>query len=146
MAEAVGILEVFGLATAFVAADAGCKAANVRLEVFDKNKPANADSLPVPLLVCIKFRGSVEDVTAAVEAGMAEASRRTGVVQHYVIPNPTEDTVKMLKISYLKKILEDHQGSKIVTVQYPHSYESKCIPISSLLINQKISGVPSSTR
>ena len=28
MAEAVGILEVFGLATAFVAADAGCKAAN----------------------------------------------------------------------------------------------------------------------
>ena len=66
MAEAVGILEVFGLATAFVAADAGCKAANVRLEVFDKNKPANADSLPVPLLVCIKFRGSVEDVTAAV--------------------------------------------------------------------------------
>ena len=26
MAEAVGILEVFGLATAFVAADAGCKA------------------------------------------------------------------------------------------------------------------------
>ena len=51
MAEAVGILEVVGLATAFVAADAGCKAANVRLEVFDKNKPANADSLPVPLLV-----------------------------------------------------------------------------------------------
>ena len=45
MAEAVGILEVFGLATAFVAADAGCKAANVHLEVFDKNKPANADSL-----------------------------------------------------------------------------------------------------
>ena len=38
MAEAVGILEVFGLATAFVAGDAGCKAANVRLEVFDKNR------------------------------------------------------------------------------------------------------------
>lgn len=73
MADAVGILEVFGLATAFVAADAGCKAANVRLEVFDKNKPANADSLPVPLLVCIKFRGSVTDVTAAVEAGMEVA-------------------------------------------------------------------------
>ena len=61
MAEAVGILEVFGLVTAFVAGDAGCKAANVRMEVFDKNKPANADSLPVPLLVCIKFRGSVPE-------------------------------------------------------------------------------------
>ncbi len=44
MAEAVGILEVFGLTTAFVAGDAGCKAANVRMEVFDKNKPANADT------------------------------------------------------------------------------------------------------
>ena len=96
MADAVGILEVFGLATAFVAADAGCKAANVRLEVFDKNKPANADSLPVPLLVCIKFRGSVTDVTAAVEAGMEVADRMTGVVQHYVIPNPEEGTRKML--------------------------------------------------
>ena len=103
MADAVGILEVFGLATAFVAADAGCKAANVRLEVFDKNKPANADSLPVPLLICIKFRGSVTDVTAAVEAGMEVADRMTGVVQHYVIPNPEEGTRKMLKISALDK-------------------------------------------
>ena len=88
---------------AFVAGDAGCKAANVRLEVFDKNKPANADSLPVPLLVCIKFRGSVTDVTAAVEAGMEVANRMTGVVQHYVIPNPEEGTEKMLKISALDK-------------------------------------------
>ena len=44
MGEAVGIIEVFGLATAFAAADAGCKAANVTIENFDKNKPANADN------------------------------------------------------------------------------------------------------
>ena len=87
MAEAVGILEVFGLATAFVAADAGC----------------NADSLPVPLLVCIKYRGSVSDVTAAVEAGMKVAESMTGVVQHYIIPNPEPGTQKMLKISALDK-------------------------------------------
>ena len=49
MAEAVGFLEVFGLVAAFAAGDAGCKAANVRMEPFDRNKPANADSLPVPL-------------------------------------------------------------------------------------------------
>ena len=103
MAEAVGILEVFGLTTAFVAADAGCKAANVHLEVFDKNKPANADSLPVPLLVCIKYRGSVSDVTAAVEAGMKVAKSMTGVVQNYVIPNPDTGTEKMLKISALDR-------------------------------------------
>ena len=103
MAEAVGILEVFGLATAFVAADAGCKAANVHLEVFDKNKPANADSLPVPLLVCIKYRGSVSDVTAAVEAGMKVAESMTGVEQQNIIPNPDKGTQKMLKISDLDK-------------------------------------------
>ena len=103
MAEAVGILEVYGLATAFVAADAGCKAANVRLEVFDKNKPANADSLPVPLLVTIKYRGSVADVTAAVDAGIEAANQHSGVVQHHVIPNPEPGTEKMLKISALDK-------------------------------------------
>ncbi len=96
--RSVGILEVFGLVCAFMAADAGCKAANVTLEPFDKNKPANADSLPVPLLVTIKFRGSVEDVTAAVEAGKAMAESLTGVVQSHVIPRPTPDTLKMLGI------------------------------------------------
>lgn len=48
MAKAVGILEVFGLVAGFVAADAGCKAADVTIENFDKNKPGNADALPVP--------------------------------------------------------------------------------------------------
>ena len=31
------------------------------------------------------------------------ANRMTGVVQHYVIPNPEEGTEKMLKISALDK-------------------------------------------
>lgn len=101
--EAVGILEVFGLTTAFMAADAGCKAGNVHLEVFDKNKPKNPDSLPVPLLVTVKFRGSVADVETAMEAGMKKAAETAGFVQHYIIPNPTEDTEKMLKISAFDK-------------------------------------------
>lgn len=78
MEEAAGILEVYGLVCAFMAADAGCKAADVRLETFDKNKPANADSLPVPLLVTVKFRGSVAAVEAAMEAGEAMAKSLPG--------------------------------------------------------------------
>ena len=96
--RAVGILEVYGLVCAFMAADAGCKAANVTLEPFDKNKPANAETLKVPLLVTIKFRGSVEDVTAAVEAGIQMANTISGVVTSHVIPRPTQDTLKMLNI------------------------------------------------
>ena len=103
MAQAVGILEVFGLTAAFVAGDAGCKAANVTLEVFDKNKPAHADELPVPLIVMVKFRGSVSDVTAALEAAKARAEELAGVVNEYEIARPTEDTEKMLKITGLDK-------------------------------------------
>lgn len=96
--RAVGFLEVYGLVCAFMAADAGCKAANVTLEPFDKNKPANAETLPVPLLVTIKFRGTVADVTAAVEAGREVAEQISGVVVSHIIPRPTQDTLKMLGI------------------------------------------------
>ena len=101
--EAVGILEVFGLTAAFVAADAGCKAGNVTIGAMDKNKPANADKLPVPLLVSIKFRGSVEDVKAPMEAGVAAAKTISGVYSQHVIARPEEDTEKMLEISCLGK-------------------------------------------
>ena len=103
MGEAVGMLEVFGLATAYAAADAGCKAGNVLLETFDKNKPANADELPVPLIVMVKFRGSVSDVQAALEAASARAKEHAGIVTEYKIARPTEDREKMLKLSGLDK-------------------------------------------
>ena len=103
MGEAVGIVELFGLVAAFAAADAGCKAADVSLEPFDKNKPANAYSLSVPLIVAIKFRGSVTAVEAAVEAAVKRANEITGVITTYVIPRPEEDTEKMLKISGMDK-------------------------------------------
>ena len=103
MNQAVGILEVYGLVCAFMAADAGCKAASVTLENFDKNKPANADSLPVPLLVTVKFRGSVADVEAAMEAAMEMAKSVSGIVQHHIIANPTDDTCKMLKLNGFDK-------------------------------------------
>lgn len=101
--EAAGILEVYGLVCAFMAADAGCKAADVRLEPFDKNKPANADSLPVPLLVTVKFRGSVAAVEAALEAGEAMARSLTGVVQKHMIARPEADTEKMLRLNAFDK-------------------------------------------
>lgn len=103
MAQAVGILEVYGLTCAFIAADAICKAADVKLENFDKNKPGNADELLVPLLVTIKFRGNVAAVTAAMEAGVATAEQVTGVVNKHIIANPTSDTEKMLKLNAFDK-------------------------------------------
>ena len=101
--EAVGLLEVYGLVSAFMAADSGCKAANVRLEDFDRNKPAGAEALPVPLLVTVKFRGSVSDVEAAMQAAEETAKQISGVVVRHIIPNPTPDAAKMLKLSGFDK-------------------------------------------
>ena len=103
MGKATGIIEVFGLAAAFVAVDAGCKAADVTVETLDKNKPGNADALPVPLIVAIKFRGSVEDVKAAVEAAEAAANGVTGVISTHIIANTEASTEKMLKLNAFDK-------------------------------------------
>lgn len=103
MANAVGIIEVFGLVAAFVAGDAGCKAANVTMEAFDRNKPANADKLPVPVIIMVKFRGTVEDVKVAVEAAEEAANKLTGVISKHIIANPEKDTEKMLAVSGLDK-------------------------------------------
>ena len=103
MTEAVGMIEVYGLVAAFAACDAGCKAANVRVENFDKNKPGNPDSLKVPLIVLVKFRGSVEAVTAAVEAAQAEANRISGVVSKHIIASVTDGAEKMLKLNAFDK-------------------------------------------
>lgn len=103
MAQAVGIIEVYGLVAAFLAGDAGCKAANVTIEAFDRNKPANADKLSVPLIVMVKFRGNVEDVKMAIEAAEDAANKLTGVVSKHVIANPASDTEKMLQLSGLDK-------------------------------------------
>ena len=103
MGMATGFIEVFGLAAAFVAVDAGCKAANVTVETLDKNKPGNADALPVPLIVLIKFRGSVADVKAAVDAAASAVEGLTGVVSKHVIANTEESTEKMLKLNAFDK-------------------------------------------
>ncbi len=103
MGKATGIIEVYGLVAAFVACDAGCKAANVTVEPFDKNKPGNPDQLKVPLIVAVKFRGRVADVTAAVEAARGAAERVSGVVTTHIIPSTEKGTEKMLKLSGLDK-------------------------------------------
>ena len=103
MNEALGLLEVYGLVAAFAAGDAGAKAANVTLEPFDRNKPANADKLPVPLLITVKFRGSVADVTAAVAAGEVVANEISGVVTKHIIAKPEDDTEKMAKLCAFDK-------------------------------------------
>ncbi|MBR2337880.1 MAG: BMC domain-containing protein [Clostridia bacterium] len=103
MGKATGIVEVYGLVAAFVACDAGCKAANVTVENFDKNKPGNPDQLTVPLIVAVKFRGNVADVEAAVEAAKLAAEQVSGVVTSHILTSTEPDTEPMLKLNAFDK-------------------------------------------
>lgn len=96
MEEAVGIIEMFGFTAAIAAADAAAKAADVRVVAIDSNKPANADTVEVPLIMCVKVQGSVSAVKAAVEAAAEVAEDCTGLIQKHIIARPTEDTQKMV--------------------------------------------------
>ncbi|MDD6478318.1 MAG: BMC domain-containing protein [Oscillospiraceae bacterium] len=103
MGKATGIVEVYGLVAAFVACDAGCKAADVTVENFDKNKPGNPDDLAVPLIVAVKFRGTVAAVEAAVEAAKLAAERVSGVLTTHILTSTEPDTEPMLKLNAFDK-------------------------------------------
>lgn len=91
------MIEVFGFTTAIKAADAAAKAADVKVIAIDSNKPNNADSVEVPLIMVVKVQGSVSAVKAAVEAGRDAANTVSGVIQTHIIARPTEDAEKMAK-------------------------------------------------
>ncbi len=73
---ALGMLEVYGFTTAIVVADKAAKSADVEIVAIDKNKPANADTAEVPLVMVVKIEGDVAAVEAAMAAGREEAKAR----------------------------------------------------------------------
>ncbi len=73
---ALGMIEVYGYTTSIVIADKVAKAADVKVVAIDKNKPANADKVEVPLVMVVKFTGNAGAVESALQAGVAEAKRR----------------------------------------------------------------------
>ncbi len=80
--DALGLVETRGLVGAIEAADAGSKAANVRLLGAER---ADAG------LVTVKFLGEVAAVKAACDAGAAAAERVGQLVAVHVIPRPHDD-------------------------------------------------------
>lgn len=79
--RALGLIETRGFVGAIEAADAGLKAANVRLLASER---ADAG------LVTVMFGGDVAAVRAAVDAGAAAAERVGHLVSSHVIARPHE--------------------------------------------------------
>ena len=91
---AVGVFELDNLVACFVALDAASKAANVKIQGVERNRLKSG--------ACVKMRGTVSDVKAAMEAALKAAEPLAKIVNHTVIASPTEDTEIALKMTINK--------------------------------------------
>lgn len=91
---AVGVFELDNLVACFVALDAASKAANVKIQGVERNRLKSG--------ACVKMRGSVSDVNAAMEVALAVAKPLANIVHHTVIASPTEDTETALAMTINK--------------------------------------------
>ena len=82
MMQALGLIEVVGLAAGCEAADVACKTANVELVGYELAKGGG--------YVTIKVVGNVGAVNAAVAAASAAAGRITRVVSRLVLARPSD--------------------------------------------------------
>lgn len=91
---AVGVFELDNLVACFVALDAAAKSANVTIQSVERNRLKSG--------ACVKMRGSVSDVNAAMEVALEAAKPLGQVVSHTVIASPTADTETALAMTVNK--------------------------------------------
>lgn len=91
---AVGVFELDNLVACFVALDAAAKAANVTIQSVERNRLKSG--------ACVKMRGSVSDVNAAMEVALEAAKPLGQVVSHTVIASPMADTETALAMTVNK--------------------------------------------
>ncbi|WP_407272705.1 BMC domain-containing protein [Radiobacillus sp. PE A8.2] len=105
MGNAIGLLEVQGFSVALAAMDKACKAANVVIEGIDCNNPATGDNAPIPVVVQVKFTGTVSDVRVGLDAARAEAIKHIAendILTHF-IPASVAGIEKLLPIGKVSK-------------------------------------------
>ena len=91
---AIGIFELDNLVACYVALDAASKAANVKIQGVERNRLKSG--------ACVKMRGTVSDVNAAMEVALRTAEPLAHVVHHTVIASPTADTETAIKMTINK--------------------------------------------
>ena len=100
---ALGMIEVYGFATSIVVADKVAKTADVEIVAIDKNKPANAESVNVPLVMVVKFEGDVAAVEAGLAAGVEEAKKRDLYIASKIISRQSPEMEWFAHLSALGK-------------------------------------------
>ena len=100
---AIGMFELDSECICFVALDAAAKAANVKIQAVERNRLSAG--------ACVKMRGTVSDVKAAMEAADVKAAMEAAletarplakIISHNVIAAPSEDTETALTMTINK--------------------------------------------
>ena len=93
--QAIGVFELDSFLSCFVALDAAAKAANVKIQGVERNRLKSG--------ACVKMRGSVSDVRAAMDAAL-QAAKAMGsdVYSHTIIASPSEDSELAIKMTISK--------------------------------------------
>lgn len=81
---AIGIFELDSECACFVALDAAAKAADVRIQSVERNRLKSG--------ACVKMRGSISNVNAAMDAALAAAQPISEIYAHSIIAAPHDDT------------------------------------------------------
>lgn len=91
---AIGMFELESECVCFVALDAAAKAADVKIQAVERNRLGAG--------ACVKMRGTVSNVKAAMEAALDVAGSRTKIISHTVIAAPSEDTETAIAMTIRK--------------------------------------------
>ena len=92
--QAIGVFELESECICFVALDAAAKAAAVQIQGVERNRLGAG--------ACVKMRGSISDVKAAMEVAIRTAEPIAKVVSHTVIASPSEETETAIAMTITK--------------------------------------------
>lgn len=88
---AIGVFELESECACFVALDAAAKAADVKIQAVERNRLGAG--------ACVKMRGTVSNVNAAMEAALCTAEPLSKIVSHTIIAAPSEETETAIKVT-----------------------------------------------
>lgn len=80
--QAIGMFELDSLGACYVALDAAAKTANILIQGVERNRLKSG--------ACVKMRGNISDVKAAMEAAIAAAAPYGKVTAQNIIASPGE--------------------------------------------------------
>lgn len=95
---AIGLVEVQGYSVALAVMDQACKAAAITIVGMDCNNPVYERQSLIPVMIQVKFTGTVSDVRVALEAARETAVQLLGEseMSFRLIPSGSEGLEPLL--------------------------------------------------